>query len=57
MIMDKVAESAVGTTLSDISFLGIMFKSLKDSHIINKCVYLVLGIDMKGQKDILGILD
>jgi putative transposase len=34
---------------------GIVFKSRKDSQIINKCVYTVLGIDMEGQKDILGI--
>lgn len=38
-----------------IYFDGIMFKSRKDSQIINKCVYSVLGIDMDGQKDILGI--
>ena len=36
-------------------FDGIVFKSRKDSQIINKCVYSVLGIDMNGQKDILGI--
>lgn len=34
---------------------GIVFKSRKDSQIINKCVYTLLGIDMQGQKDILGI--
>ena len=38
-----------------IYFDGIIFKSRKDSQIINKCVYTVLGIDMNGQKDILGI--
>jgi len=38
-----------------IYFDGIVFKSRKDSQIINKCVYTVLGIDMNGQKDILGI--
>ncbi len=38
-----------------VYFDGIMFKSRKDSQIINKCVYSVLGIDMNGQKDILGI--
>ena len=38
-----------------VYFDGIMFKSRKDSQIINKCVYSVLGIDMEGQKDILGI--
>jgi putative transposase len=37
-----------------IYFDGIMFKSRKDNQIINKCVYSVLGIDMDGQKDILG---
>ncbi len=38
-----------------VYFDGIVFKSRKDSQIINKCVYSVLGIDMNGQKDILGI--
>ena len=37
-----------------IYFDGIMFKSRKDSQIINKCVYSVLGVDMEGQKEILG---
>ena len=37
-----------------VYFDGIVFKSRKDSQIINKCVYSVLGIDMDGQKDILG---
>jgi len=45
--------------LSDIYpivfFDGIVFKSRKDNKIINKCVYTVLGIDMDGQKEILGI--
>lgn len=38
-----------------IYFDGIVFKSRKDSQIINKCVYSLLGIDMNGQKDILGV--
>lgn len=38
-----------------VYFDGIVFKSRKDSQIINKCVYSVLGIDMNGQKDVLGI--
>ena len=38
-----------------VYFDGIVFKSRKDNQIINKCVYSVLGIDMDGQKDILGI--
>ena len=37
-----------------IYFDGIVFKSRKDNQIINKCVYSILGIDMEGQKDILG---
>ncbi len=32
-----------------IHFDGIVFKSRKDSQIINKCVYSVLGIDMNGK--------
>ncbi len=38
-----------------IYFDGIVFKTYKDSQIINKCVYSVMGIDMDRQKDILGI--
>jgi len=37
-----------------IYFDGIVFKTRKDNQIINKCVYSVLGIDMEGQKEILG---
>jgi len=33
-----------------IYFDGIVFKSRKDSQIINKCVYSVLGIDMTDRK-------
>lgn len=38
-----------------VYFDGIVFKSRKDSQIINKCVYSLLGVDMDGQKEILGI--
>jgi putative transposase len=38
-----------------VYFDGIMFKVRKDGKIINKCVYTVLGIDMTGRKDILGL--
>lgn len=37
-----------------IFFDGIVFNSRKDNKIINKCVYSVLGINMDGQKEILG---
>lgn len=37
-----------------VFFDGIMFNSRKDNKIINKCVYSVLGINMEGQKEILG---
>ena len=37
-----------------IFFDGIVFNSRKDSKIISKCVYSVLGINMEGQKEILG---
>lgn len=38
-----------------IYFDGIVFKSRKDNQIINKCIYSVLGVDMEGRKEILGI--
>jgi putative transposase len=34
---------------------GIMFKVRKDSKVVKKCVYSVLGIDIDGKKDILGL--
>ena len=34
---------------------GIVFKVRKDGKVINKCVYSVLGINMEGKKEILGI--
>ena len=34
---------------------GIMFKVRQDSKVIRKCVYTVLGVDLEGYKDILGI--
>jgi len=37
-----------------IFFDGIVFNSRKDNKIISKCVYSVLGINMDGQKEILG---
>ena len=37
-----------------IFFDGIVFNSRKDVRIISKCVYSVLGINMEGQKEILG---
>ncbi len=34
---------------------GIMFKVRKDAKIVNKCIYTVLGINLDGKKEILGI--
>jgi len=34
---------------------GIVFKVRKDARVINKCVYSVMGINMDGRKEILGI--
>lgn len=34
---------------------GIVFKVRKDARVINKCIYSVLGIDMDGHKEILGL--
>ncbi len=38
-----------------IYFDGTVFNTRKDNRIISKCAYSVLGINMEGQKDILGI--
>lgn len=38
-----------------IFFDGIVFNSRKDNKIIQKCVYSVLGINMEGRKEILGM--
>lgn len=34
---------------------GIVFKVRKDSRVINKCLYTVLGVSMDGRKEILGM--
>jgi len=34
---------------------GIVFKVRKDSRVVNKCLYSVLGINLEGRKEILGI--
>jgi len=38
-----------------VFFDGVVFKVRKDGKIINRCVYSVLGINMDGKKDILGL--
>jgi putative transposase len=43
------------STYPIVYFDGIVFKSRKDHQIINKCVYSVLGVDLDGHKDILGL--
>jgi len=57
-ILPAVAEwqSRPLDSIYPIVFLdGIVFKVRKDSKVINKCVYTVLGINMDGMKEILGI--
>ena len=38
-----------------VFFDGIIFKVRKDAKVINKCLYTVLGINMDGRKEILGL--
>lgn len=38
-----------------VFFDGVVFKVRKDGKIINRCVYTVLGVNMDGKKDILGL--
>lgn len=57
-IMPAVAEwqSRPLEAVYPIVFLdGIVFKVRKDSRVINKCLYSVLGINMEGRKEILGM--
>lgn len=57
-VMPQVAEwQARGLdAVYPIVFLdGIVFKVRKDGRVINKCVYSVLGINLEGKKEILGI--
>ena len=34
---------------------GIVFKVRKDARVVNKCMYSVLGVNMEGRKEILGL--
>jgi putative transposase len=57
-IMPEVAEwqsRPLSEVYPVVFFDGINFKVKKDGKVINKCVYSVLGIDIDGKKDILGI--
>jgi putative transposase len=57
-IMPAVAEwqSRPLDAVYPIVFLdGIVFKVRKDGKVINKCLYSVLGINMEGRKEILGM--
>ena len=57
-IMPAVAEwqSRPLEAVYPIVFLdGIIFKVRKDAKVVNKCLYTVLGINMDGRKEILGI--
>lgn len=57
-LMPAVAEwqSRPLDSVYPIVFLdGIVFKVRKDSRVINKCMYSVLGINLEGRKEILGI--
>lgn len=57
-ITDKIMPAAtewMSRPLDSIyPIVGIVFKVRKDSKVVNKCVYTVLGTNMDGKKDILG---
>lgn len=60
-ITDKIMPAATEwqsrplDSIYPIVFLdGIMYKVRKDSKVVNKCVYTVLGINLDGKKEILG---
>lgn len=57
-VMPQVAEwqARALEAVYPIVFLdGIVFKVRNDARVINKCVYSVLGINLEGRKEILGI--
>lgn len=57
-IMPRVMEwqSRPLSAIYPIVFLdGLVFKVRKESRVVNKCAYTVLGINMDGKKEILGI--
>lgn len=57
-IMPQVAEwqsRPLDAIYPIVFFDGIVFKVRKDSKVINKCIYSVLGINMEGKKEILGL--
>lgn len=57
IVRDHRATDAVTHGLiTGVTFMigSIVFKSRKDNQIINKCVYSLLGINMEGQKEVLG---
>ena len=57
-IMPEVAEwqsRPLSEVYPVVFFDGIFFKVKKDGKVVNRCVYTVLGVDMDGRKDILGI--
>ena len=57
-IMPEVAEwqtRPLSELYPVVFFDGVWFKVKKDAKVMNRCVYTVLGVDMDGKKDILGI--
>jgi len=50
-----MAVKATGRNISYCILDGIVFKVRKDSRVVNKCLYSVLGINLEGRKEILGI--
>jgi putative transposase len=57
-ILPKVGEWQArfpGGVYAVVYFDGIYFNVGKDARVVKKCAYTVLGIDMDGHKDILGI--
>lgn len=53
-IIEKRQTRPLDSIYPVIFFDGIVFNSRKDNKIISKCVYSVLGINIEGQKEILG---
>jgi len=54
-LVNEWQNRALESVYAVVFFDGVVFKVRKDGKIINRCVYSVLGVNMDGKKDILGL--
>ena len=50
-----MAEPAAGRAVSIVYLDALMVKVRDEGHIQNKAIYVVLGVNLEGQKEVLGL--